>query len=681
MRIRGLYVLCYCCLFPLLLSAQAPAFLDVLIPQTTNLRSSAPNVVAEFQLDASSLKTAYQSGLPDQLDWPLPIGERTRVVTLTEVQIWGPQFQVFNSANRVQKVDLGRHYHYTQQDTLISLSIFENRLTAQISFKQQTYTLGASKNQLFYYGLVKAGPSAALGGCATSDELEATLIRRMQKLTTRQVDTRSQLPPIDIYFELDHFLYQEQGESIAQSLDYFASIFNNVQLIFAREGINVRVHSVKVWNEPDDFLTSSGGAAFRSFRRYLIDTQANPSWDMAVLVSRYSNEDSAAPNGGMANVDGLCNSSKRQAFANIGSTAAVFPEYSWSVFLIAHEIGHTLGTPHTHNCSWPNGPLDDCYCPEGDCEDGPAVSDNGGTIMSYCYLRRPVNSSCPAFPGGTNPGVNLLMGFGDYPRNLMQQTISEASCLDNKSFVDLPNLQSDTAAFLAQVNDSLIIERLQIWNNGSAGVDSFFVQLNQGILNFQDTFSAPDLWFKLPKLPAGDTLRLDTTIWWPADLGNEQWTWVVDPQQTVREWHEGDNWKSQALQQNLQFPQLAINMDFKLIDSTHFFSLEQLEINNIGGDMAAPIQIQYFLSLDEQLDANDFQIGNNRNQWLPKKTKASILLTFLKPQLLVPKGTYYLISRVEVIGENIPGIYPKTWTTASEKTIQMGEPRLGWFRN
>lgn len=54
---------------------------------------------------------------------------------------------------------------------------------------------------------------------------------------------------------------------------------------------------------------------------------------------------------------------------------------------VAHEIGHNLGSVHTHNCSWPDGAIDLCSNIEGECSDDETTEDRVGTIMSYCYDR------------------------------------------------------------------------------------------------------------------------------------------------------------------------------------------------------------------------------------------------------------------------------------------------------
>jgi cysteine-rich repeat protein len=67
------------------------------------------------------------------------------------------------------------------------------------------------------------------------------------------------------------------------------------------------------------------------------------------------------------------------------------------VQVVAHELGHNFGSPHTH-CYMP--PVDNCYNQEAGCYAGvESVPPGGGTIMSYCHLL-----------GGGLSNINLTFG-------------------------------------------------------------------------------------------------------------------------------------------------------------------------------------------------------------------------------------------------------------------------------
>jgi cysteine-rich repeat protein len=81
------------------------------------------------------------------------------------------------------------------------------------------------------------------------------------------------------------------------------------------------------------------------------------------------------------------------------------------VIVFTHEIGHNLGSPHTH-CYSP--PVDQCYNAEMDCYSGSVVITRG-TIMSYCHLYAGVS--------------NIDLEFGSTVSDKIRDVVEVSSCL------------------------------------------------------------------------------------------------------------------------------------------------------------------------------------------------------------------------------------------------------------
>ncbi|WP_375443649.1 M12 family metallo-peptidase [uncultured Fibrella sp.] len=224
---------------------------------------------------------------------------------------------------------------------------------------------------------------------------------------------------VNVYVEVDFDLYTKNGANVTQTTNYVANLFNQVALIYNRENIAIRIAGIKVWTVADPYVnqtsTSDLLGAFQSYQ----NTNPPPgvNHQLAHLLS------GRALGGGIAYIDVLCSSTYKYGLSTgLSTTYLEFPNYSWEVMVVSHEMGHNFGSPHTQSCSWPGGAIDNCYTTEGGCAAGPAPV-NGGTIMSYCHL--------------TSAGINLSNGFGLLPGNLIRSRVTSKACIPTGSDVPI----------------------------------------------------------------------------------------------------------------------------------------------------------------------------------------------------------------------------------------------------
>jgi hypothetical protein len=237
---------------------------------------------------------------------------------------------------------------------------------------------------------------------------------------------------VEIYFECDYESYQDNGSSVSNTESWVASLFNEVSTLYANENIPITISEVLVWNTPDVYQgLGSTGAVLDSFKRHRNNTGFNGR--LAHFLS------TRGLGGGIAYVNVLCsNFSNYAVSASLGTNIVPFPNYSWNVNVVAHEMGHNFGSPHTHSCSW-NGngtQIDDCgnqYLYNtgqnyGSCFDqSNPIIPNDGSVMSYCHL-------------STGNGISFNVGFGPQPGDLIYDRYVSSSC--NTGTCNAPNCVS-----------------------------------------------------------------------------------------------------------------------------------------------------------------------------------------------------------------------------------------------
>lgn len=181
-------------------------------------------------------------------------------------------------------------------------------------------------------------------------------------------------------FETDYEFLQMFGGDAAAASGYVQTIVAALNSIYSRD-LNARISSsfVRLWIDPQDPWTATSAAGqLYEFRTSWMASMGYVQRDTAQFLS------GRALGGGIAYLNGLCNTNGYAVSSNL---IGFFPyplldnnPQNWDIFVVAHELGHNLGAPHTHAYS---PVLDGCGASPPDCSVGFAKA---GTIMSYCHL-------------------------------------------------------------------------------------------------------------------------------------------------------------------------------------------------------------------------------------------------------------------------------------------------------
>ncbi|MDA1007823.1 MAG: M12 family metallo-peptidase [Planctomycetota bacterium] len=271
-----------------------------------------------------------------------------------------------------------------------------------------------------------------------------------------------------VAIDTDHELLMRFGGSTTAAAGYVGQLYAAMNEIYQRD---VQLHPwicyLRLWATPDDpWVGADIGAELGAFRNLWESSMFSVSRNEAHFLCGRS------IGGGVAWLGSLCSPWAYAASCVGGSFPYPLVDNdwgNWDVMVVAHEMGHNCGAPHTHDYT---PPIDGCGSNPQDCT---AAELNIGTIMSYCHIcdggmsniqlrfapgsiqsmqnhLAAISCSMPgneAAPAAVNDYVAMLSGVGfidvdflanDLPVNCQEITVTQwsTSTLPGGQIVHLP---------------------------------------------------------------------------------------------------------------------------------------------------------------------------------------------------------------------------------------------------
>ncbi len=368
-----------------------------------------PSELKEYTVFAfNQQKTAtFKASAPKTMNLTVPGQKSGMSLELVKVDVTTDDFEIIEmpSGKVVQSDESVLHYRGIikgQPNSVAAISFFGNEISGIISTGEQSSNLVIgqlknSTNQIIYEDKDIAHLNDFV--CQAPDASGRGYNKEELSSSNKNAAAAAVKCP-KIFFDIANDIVRDKGGA-QQASNYIEAIFNQVSVLYANDGISIQLSGMKAWTSTAPF---NGLNNYRSYRN-----QNSFNGDLGHFVTYDFS-------GGVAWVNGLC-SSYKYAVSGIRKSFSNVPTYSWSVMVVAHELGHNMGSNHTQACVWNgnNTAIDGCAQTEGNCA-RPGLPSGGGTIMSYCHL--------------TNVGINLNKGFGPQPRNVILNTISSKSCLE-----------------------------------------------------------------------------------------------------------------------------------------------------------------------------------------------------------------------------------------------------------
>lgn len=225
-------------------------------------------------LDASSICKQKLPGAADTVDLILPFAKTTgHTIRLMPSQVIANDFVLKTKSNGEIRnyVPESRYYHGVADGvtSAAAFTISKNSITgiyADASGNNVLEKIPGTNNYVFYNDKSIIKPASVK--CETEDTPAES--GNLARLSQQQSLTQS-CKLVKMYIECNYALYQKFNNNRDSLLDYIFTLFNTSNIIFKREGINLQIGEILIWDQPDIYGSSPSNpsSVFSSFTSHL----------------------------------------------------------------------------------------------------------------------------------------------------------------------------------------------------------------------------------------------------------------------------------------------------------------------------------------------------------------------------------------------------------------------------
>ncbi len=389
---------------------QVSPFTETIDPDRLQIMEEVKNSGWGLVPDLNKLaKLVYDQ--PEFLELQIPhhAGKNLALV-LYKVNVVTPDFQIRYSDGTIDYDVPGIHYRGVikgDMNSLVSVSIYRDQLIGLIADDRGNWNLGpledATDKQIHICYNDRDINQFNTFSCGVEDD-EAPYEEHELESHDGGRDVGD---CIRIWWEVDDDIVNNKGGG-PQAVAYITAMSAQVYTLYANEAIDMATSVINAWVTTDPYTGNSSSARLASFEAY----NGTLNGDLAHYVDLNGY-------GGIAHwFDGVCNPDydENMCYSGISTSYNNVPTYSWTIMVCTHEMGHLIGSRHTHACVWNgnNTAIDGCSgYTEGGCA-LPPQPPGGGTIMSYCHQ---------------NVGINFNLGFGPQPGDVIRNRVASVGCL------------------------------------------------------------------------------------------------------------------------------------------------------------------------------------------------------------------------------------------------------------